>query len=60
MKEGGNVSVGLGNNGYMKTMFSYNTGRSAKGLSSSFLMGRTYTNGYIDGEKVKLITIILL
>ncbi|CAM3645216.1 TonB-dependent receptor [Elizabethkingia occulta] len=51
MKEGGNVSVGLGNNGYMKTMFSYNTGRSAKGWSSSFLMGRTYTNGYIDGGK---------
>ncbi|WP_300671638.1 TonB-dependent receptor [Soonwooa sp.] len=49
-KREGNVTVGLGNDGYLKTMFSYNTGKSAKGWSSSFLMSRTAGATYIDGS----------
>lgn len=50
-KEGGNVTVGLGNNGYHKTSFAYNTGKSEKGWSSSFLMSRTAGSTYADGTK---------
>lgn len=49
-KKEGNVTVGLGNNGYLKTLFSYNTGKSAKGWSTSFLMSRTAGAMYIDGS----------
>lgn len=48
-KKGGLVSVGIGNDGYHKTQFSYNTGKSASGWSSSFLMGRTAGAMYADG-----------
>lgn len=48
-KEGGNVTVGLGNDGYLKTLFSYNTGKSDKGWSSSFLMSRTAGATYAKG-----------
>lgn len=50
-KQGGNVTVGLGNDGYLKTLFSYNTGKSATGWSTSFLMSRTAGNTYIDGSE---------
>lgn len=50
-KREGNVTVGLGNDGYLKTLFSYNTGKSATGWSSSFLMSRTAGNTYIDGSQ---------
>ena len=49
-KREGNVTVGLGNDGYLKTMFSYNTGKSAKGWSTSFLMARTAGATYINGS----------
>lgn len=49
-KKEGNVTVGLGNDGYLKTLFSYNTGKSAKGWSTSFLMSRTAGAMYIDGS----------
>ncbi|WP_434980338.1 TonB-dependent receptor [Daejeonia sp. YH14] len=49
-KREGNVTVGLGNDGYLKTLFSYNTGKSEKGWSSSFLMARTAGATYIDGS----------
>ncbi|KMQ66320.1 hypothetical protein ACM46_01885 [Chryseobacterium angstadtii] len=49
-KREGNVTVGLGNDGYLKTLFSYNTGKSAKGWSTSFLMSRTAGAMYIDGS----------
>ncbi len=49
-KKEGNVTVGVGNNGYLKTLFSYNTGKSAKGWSTSFLMSRTAGAMYIDGS----------
>lgn len=48
-KREGNVTVGLGNDGYLKTLFSYNTGKSAKGWSSSFLMARTAGAMYVNG-----------
>ncbi|MCT4212520.1 TonB-dependent receptor [Elizabethkingia anophelis] len=50
-KREGNVTIGVGNDGYLKSIFSYNTGRSAKGWSASFLMGRTSTDGYVNGTK---------
>jgi len=50
-KREGNVTVGLGNDGYLKTLFSYNTGKSATGWSTSFLMSRTAGNTYIDGSQ---------
>lgn len=50
-KKEGNVSVGVGNDGYLKTLFSYNTGKSDKGWSTSFLMSRTAGEMYIDGSQ---------
>ncbi|PQA94404.1 TonB-dependent receptor [Chryseobacterium shigense] len=50
-KQGGIVSLGLGNDDYLKTLFAYNTGKSAKGWSSSFLMSRTAGSMYADGTK---------
>ncbi|KPE51593.1 TonB-dependent receptor [Chryseobacterium indologenes] len=50
-KREGNVTVGLGNDGYLKTLFSYNTGKSANGWSTSFLMSRTAGSTYIDASK---------
>ncbi len=50
-KREGNVTVGLGNDGYLKTLFSYNTGKSQTGWSSSFLMSRTAGNTYVDGSQ---------
>lgn len=49
-KREGNVTLGLGNDGYLKTLFSYNTGKSSKGWSTSFLMSRTAGAMYIDGS----------
>ena len=49
-KRGGTVSIGVGNNGYHKTLFSYNTGKSSSGWSTSFLMSRTAGAMYIDGS----------
>lgn len=50
-KQGGIVSVGVGNDGYNKSLFAYNTGKSEKGWSSSFLMSRTSGSMYADGTK---------
>lgn len=49
-KREGKVQVGLGNDGYLKTLFSYNTGKNEKGWSASFLMSRTAGATYIDGS----------
>lgn len=48
-KQQGIVTVGVGNNGYHKSLFSYNTGKNEKGWSSSFLMSRTAGSYYADG-----------
>ena len=50
-KQGGIVSLGLGNDDYVKSLFAYNTGKSAKGWSSSFLMSRTAGSMYADGTQ---------
>ncbi|RMZ61003.1 TonB-dependent receptor [Chryseobacterium nematophagum] len=49
MKKQGSITLGLANNGYIKTAFSYNTGKNAKGWSTSFLMSRTAGAMYVDG-----------
>lgn len=48
-RRAGRVAIGVGNEGYLKTQFSYNTGKSATGWSSSFLMGRTAGALYANG-----------
>ena len=45
------MNVGVGNDGYHKSLFSYNTGKSEKGWASSFLMSRTAGSMYADGTK---------
>ncbi|MFC7346623.1 TonB-dependent receptor [Chryseobacterium zhengzhouense] len=48
MKKGGIVRLGVGNNDYLKTSFAYNTGKSDKGWSSSFLMSRQSGATYVQ------------
>ncbi len=48
---GGTVAFGGGNDGYLKTTVSYNTGKSDKGFAASILLGRTAGDGYIQGTK---------
>ncbi|MDN5421974.1 MAG: TonB-dependent receptor [Chryseobacterium sp.] len=48
MKKGGIVRLGVGNNDFLKTSFAYNTGKSDKGWSSSFLMSRQTGATYIQ------------
>lgn len=48
MKEGGVFRLGLGNDNFLKTSFAYNTGKSGKGWSSSFLMSRQAGATYIE------------
>ncbi len=47
----GNVTVGVGNDGYHKALFSYNTGKGETGWSTSFLMSRTAGSMYADGTE---------
>ncbi len=49
-KREGNVTVGVGNDGYHKSLFSYNTGKNEQGWSSSLLMSRTAGAMYFDGS----------
>ena len=50
-EEGGTVAFGGGNDGYIKTTASYNTGKTPNGFAASILLGRTSGDGYIDGTK---------
>lgn len=50
-EEGGTVSFGGGNDGYMKMTASYNTGKSENGFAASVLLGRTSGDGYVQGTK---------
>lgn len=50
-KEGAVVSASVGNNGYLKSLFAYNTGKGEKGWATSFLMSRTAGSTYADGTK---------
>jgi len=49
--EGGMVQVSSGNDGYLKTLASYNTGLGENGLSASFLLSRTSGDGYVNGTE---------
>ncbi|GEC78413.1 TonB-dependent receptor [Flavobacterium aquatile] len=49
MKEGGQISVGLANDDYLKTQASYSTGKMKNGLSASVLFSQTRGEGYVDG-----------
>lgn len=50
-KQGGNIGVSIGNDNYLKTQYSYNTGKMKNGLSASILFSRTTGDGYVDGTK---------
>ncbi|SFI93205.1 Outer membrane receptor proteins, mostly Fe transport [Kaistella treverensis] len=50
-KRQGNVTLGVGNDGYNKQLFSYNTGKGESGWATSFLMSRTEGNMYADGTE---------
>jgi len=49
--EGGMVKASVGNDGYLKTLASYNTGLGDNGLSASFLLSRTSGDGYVNGTE---------
>lgn len=51
MTQGGTISGNIGNDGYHKTLVSYNTGKGQSGWSSSVLLSRTAGEGYVDGTK---------
>lgn len=46
-QRGGVVSQMIGNDNYMKTTVSYNTGRNEKGWSSSYLLSKWAGDGYV-------------
>jgi len=46
-QEGGSVLQMVGNNGYVKTGASYNTGKNDKGWATSFLLSKWAGNGYV-------------
>ncbi|MGI9551239.1 MAG: TonB-dependent receptor [Aurantibacter sp.] len=48
LEEGGAVTLSGGNNGYVKTNVSYNTGKMESGFAASLLLGRTSGDGYIN------------
>ena len=49
--EGGRVAATFGNDNYLKTLFSYSTGKNDNGFATSILLSRTAGDGYVDGTK---------
>ena len=49
LAEGGKISATVGNDGYMKTVMTYNTGVSDSGHAFSASFSRTAGDGYVDG-----------
>lgn len=49
--EGGFVNVTAGNDAYLKTVASYNTGLMESGFSTTVLLSQTRGDGYADGTK---------
>ena len=47
LEKGGRFGQSFGNDGYLKTSFSYNTGRNEKGWATSLLLSRWEGNGYV-------------
>jgi len=50
-KRGGSVSAAVGNDGYLKTLLSYSSGKNSSGFASSILLSRTSGDGYVTGTK---------
>jgi len=48
---GGTITQGIGNDGYVKTGVSYNTGKNEKGWAFSGLLSRWSGNGYVNGTQ---------
>jgi outer membrane cobalamin receptor len=51
LQEGGSVMASVGNDGYLKTLGSYNTGMNENGFAASFLLSRTAGDGYVAGTE---------
>ncbi len=51
LEEGGVATSSVGNNGYFKNVFSYNTGQNENGFAASFLLSRTAGDGYVQGTR---------
>ena len=49
LTQGGKVSATVGNDGYLKTVMTYNTGVSDSGHAFSASFSRTAGDGYVDG-----------
>jgi len=49
--EGGFISAGVANDGYLKTVASYNTGMMDNGWSATGLLSQTRGDGYVDGTE---------
>ncbi len=47
-EKGGTVSLGVGNDGYVKTTGAVSTGLNKNGWAASFLLSRWSGNGYVD------------
>lgn len=56
MKQGGAVRLGIGNNDFLKTSFSYNTGKSENGWAASFLMARQAGATYVQNTDYESYT----
>ena len=56
MKQGGVFRMGIGNDNYFKTSIAYNTGKSQKGWSSSFLLGRQAGSTYVENTNYEAYT----
>ena len=50
-KEGGSISSSFGNDNYLKTQLSYNSGVLENGFSASVLYSHTQGDGYVDGTQ---------
>ena len=60
-EKGGSASQMIGNNGYQKTVASYNSGKSANGWATSVLLAKWSGDGYINntsGEGFNYFTVI--
>ncbi|MBT8274048.1 MAG: TonB-dependent receptor [Bacteroidia bacterium] len=49
-REKGSVYVGIANDNYLKTTYSYSTGRNAKGWGTSFMISHWQGDGYNEGN----------
>ncbi len=50
-QKGGSVSYGMGNDGYYKLTGTFSTGMMDNGWAMSFILGKTWGDGYIQGTE---------